>query len=133
MRLTEKQLEVARLCVATVYASGKNNETVSLETVLDAYQLAGVDKGTNPFHGLSGDDFKAIIAALTPPDPGKQIADALDTLGKVRQSMKEAGIGQQPNPLRGEQEGQAAGGEEEGEREAGGRRPTKGGGPEYAD
>lgn len=53
-------------------------------------------------------------------DDGTEFRDELKILDHVQQTLTEAGIGEQPNPLAHEPEGQEAGGQEEGAEEAGG-------------
>ena len=62
-------------------------------------------------------------------DDGTEFRDEMKLLDGVRQELTEAGIGEQPNPLAHEPEGQEAGGQEEGGPEAGdqdGRGPQEG-------
>lgn len=65
-------------------------------------------------------------------DPDSDLGEQLKPLDTVRQELKEAGIGQQPNPFHSEPERQAAGGQKEGGPQAtsGDRPESEGRGPE---
>lgn len=106
-----------------VHASEADQVKVEVKRPYGSLVITVTDEGNVVFDSLDGDGEVLETACLNPDeyvcdgeaDPAEgDLPAQLKTLDTVQQELKEAGIGQQPNPAHHEREGQEAGGQEEG-------------------
>jgi len=99
MRLSLKELQLARLSLCLLYHSLKNQEAVGLDTMLSAFKDAGIPQDENPLSRLNPKELLEAAAKLVPPDPNTDLIRGLAPLDTVENELKEAGMGEQPGPL----------------------------------